>query len=947
MVRDLTPRSALRVVSLAVALLAFAVAPLSGQPPIFTKTLKKVNGVTVTIPPASLSNGDLLDWEITYQFGQPAQVNIEDLLPPTLQYVGGSLQVASTWTKQWFNGTSWVSVDPGSATGVGAVVNPVPVGTGATFLLPAPPSAPVNTTGSGGDGYRAIPYKDNVQSTDNLYILNHHALGTYLDCFVVATGARCVGYPVHPTVTNGASYSANGDNTTPGQPIEYLDRVNGRLYFPVIKNSSSELGILCADLRLNKSCGFYSLSTLGTNLRSIQGIGAVGTKLYAQLPNGKIGCLDTGPAIPILCAGQPYPAVTTSFDPYWDSSEIIGTRIYSAWQTYDNPTNSTTLNTTVPYILGCFDTTSNAPCAGWGPKTPDPTGIIGILYPLLDAFGTVGGVCVHTTNPPSTVPPSGTQLSSAFKCYDLSTGNLLTSPANYKTWAQTFAGGWYQAAGYGQSGYYKARVFNGNYGTFAAGQGAIGCYDFAASIPGPCVEPLWPLKGPGVTDKHYATIADPERPGCMWYYGDDGKLGSFEAADGSACGATTLLDAIVTPADSYCAGGAVSGWDKLSVAGLALGGGVTATLTIYDGNNPTVLAKAASGIPYAQNLAVTSLPVILGSSGLNIGYGNLLGLGQYKSLRIVLQFNGVTNHTPWTQTPPPSAEVTWFGDPPQFCFQTKVATCEGLLVTNQASAVTTPVVGAPFNNVAPSPAFSATHVLGADCTGGLTIHKAVLGAPSGFTGTFLFNVTCSTPNGPLQQQLSLTWPSTTVTMTGIPFGSTCLVSEDSALPPLPAGDSWSGVPASIPASGVVVIISGGKNQISFANQIRACDDRGHVKITKKLLDVPSGFSGTFNFNLSCLSGTTLITQQAQITLPGSSSVTLNGIPSGSSCLVTEAPPLPPLPAGWFWLAPSYLPASGQVVLAGTCCPEVEVTDRAKFCCTDAGGAVPHKPDTQP
>jgi hypothetical protein len=173
------------------------------------------------------------------------------------------------------------------------------------------------------------------------------------------------------------------------------------------------------------------------------------------------------------------------------------------------------------------------------------------------------------------------------------------------------------------------------------------------------------------------------------------------------------------------------------------------------------------------------------------------------------------------------------------------------------------------------------------------------------------------------------------------------VSEDPALPPLPAGSSWSGVPISIPASGVVQITPGGMNQISFANAVHDCDDRGHVMITKHVQGVPPGFSGTFNFNVACWSGTTLITQQAQITVPGASSVTVNGIPTGSSCTVTETAPLPALPSGWFWKPPTYLPPSGQVVLLGNCCPELVITDEAKFCCTGAAGAVPYTPRTPP
>ncbi|HEX6642478.1 MAG TPA: DUF5979 domain-containing protein, partial [Thermoanaerobaculia bacterium] len=260
----------------------------------------------------------------------------------------------------------------------------------------------------------------------------------------------------------------------------------------------------------------------------------------------------------------------------------------------------------------------------------------------------------------------------------------------------------------------------------------------------------------------------------------------------------------------------------------------------------------------------------------------------------------------------------------------------------QATAVTTPVNGgAAINDAAPKPAFSATHVFGNDCPSKLTVTKSVPGAPPGFTGTFNFNVTCSTPNGIVQQQLSIQWPNTSVSLPNIPAGSTCTASENPNLPSLPPGYSWSGVPAITPAGGVIQITAGGANQISFVNTVRRCDDRGAVKIKKQVVGAPAGFSGTFTFNVACWAGTNLVTQQAQINYPSQSTVTVNGIPTGSTCTITETGALPALPGGWFWESPAYLPASGQVSLIGTCCPELVVINRAKFCCNDVA-VVPHE-----
>lgn len=702
-----------RLVSLVIAF-ALAQFPAHGQAPVFTKTLKKVNGVPIASPPALLTNGDVLDWVISYKFdhdpAQPAQANIQDMLSPPLQYVPGSLQAPPSWTKQWLDGTKWVTAEPSAAGGAGATVNVRSVG--AIYPLPAPPLVSISTNGNGGDGYRAIPYKDQV------YVVNHHVSGQYLNCFDVTTGTPCQGYAAHVPLSPGISYIGNNnlDNLTALKPIEYLDRSNGRLYFPVV-TTANDLGILCADLSTKTSCGYYSFSTpstSGIHYGDISGIGGIGGRVYAQLRDGSIGCLDTTGSTPKICALSPYKVLTAyNRDVQNSSSVIIGARIYSLWQ------GSASAQ---PFLLSCFDTVSSSLCAGWGsnPKIPDPAGTNGILYPLLDADGKETGICTHTTG-----PVGG---SSALNCYDLSTGAVipaagisLPNPSNYLQWVQAYGGGQYQYIGEGQTGWFRARVFNGD----TAAKGAIGCYDFAASPPGPCVQ--FPVKGPNITKVHYETIADPERPGCMWSYGDDGILGSFKAADGSPCSSTTTLDKIVEPALSYCAGGIVSGWGQISVTGLTLGGGITATLTLYDGSHPTSLALQPNGAPYAQDLVVNSFPFSLQG----IGYGT--GPGQYRSLRVVLTFNGISDPSPWSKTPPPSAEVTWAGDPPQLCFQTKVATCIGQFVTNQATAVTTPSSGAQITNMAPIPAFNAAHVLDPSCPSSCleVINEKVLCATDG------------------------------------------------------------------------------------------------------------------------------------------------------------------------------------------------------------------------
>lgn len=909
---------AVRHASSAIAVLALVfTTPLPAQTAVLTKTLVKVNGVPVTGNPP-LANGDTLDWVLTYQYNPtpapPAKTDIRDLLSPALPYVAGSLIVPSSFAPQWFNGGAWVQTPPTTATGVGATANPTPFGAGVTASIPAPPASGI-ATASGGDGYRAIPYNGDV------YVINHHTSGLYLNCFDAASGSACNGYPANVPLTPGPFLTSAGTAThhTPYKTVEYLDRTNGKLYYSVQDLTTAKIGILCANLNTRQSCGFTPLpgSYGAANTQSFEGVGGVNGEVYVQLPSGELGCIDTNPVVPVPCAGQPFPMATVNnLAQMSGGSEIVGTKIYTVWRAPG------------AYPFTCFDTATHQKCTGSWPQFPDSAGAVAILYPLIDSnTEAITAICTHTTN-----PANGT-----FKCYG-PTGTLVLHPPSYAAWAQTYGGGFAETSGFGQPGSYKTRVFNGK-----SGGTGIGCYDFLTNA---VCSTGFPVNGPHIAPEYYATIADPERPGCMWTYGDLplAVLGSFQASDGKPCGSSSTVATTVTPARSYCAtSGNIQGWGSIFLNGITLGSGIAATLTLYDGNNPTQLARNTNNIPYANNLAVTTFPLNLGAGGLGIGYGTLSG--QYTSLRVVIQFAGFSSNTAWSQQPPPFIEVTWIGSRPEICFRTTVAGCENPIITNQATALTTPAGGASITVTAPNPAFSATHILGDACPAKLTVVKTLAGAPAGYTGTFNFNVACATSGGIVQQALSITWPNTTVTSGNIPAGSTCTVSESPLLPSLPSGYAWNGVPVVSPTGGVIQVTTGGINHVKFFNTARRCED-GNVRIRKVVQNAPAGFSGTFTFNVVCWSGTTLIQNTTAIAYPGQTTAIVHGIPTGSTCTVTETGTLPALPPGWFWEAPAYQPTTGQVSLTGgICCPIVTVVNRPRYCCDEkipAGDDIVHQ-----
>jgi uncharacterized repeat protein (TIGR01451 family) len=143
-------------------------------------------------------------------------------------------------------------------------------------------------------------------------------------------------------------------------------------------------------------------------------------------------------------------------------------------------------------------------------------------------------------------------------------------------------------------------------------------------------------------------------------------------------------------------------------------------------------------------------------------------------------------------------------------------------------------------------------------TGGLTVSKTTIGG----SGTFTFHVNCD--GSAYDQDVEITG-SGSVTITGIPTGTSCTVTEE--------GDPLF-TSVLVSASNTVVIDSNGET-VSFSN-IRKTGSLTIVKTTE-------GGTGTFTFDVDC--GGSAFDQEVQISNSGS--VTISGIPTTTSCTVTE------------------------------------------------------------
>jgi hypothetical protein len=194
--------------------------------------------------------------------------------------------------------------------------------------------------------------------------------------------------------------------------------------------------------------------------------------------------------------------------------------------------------------------------------------------------------------------------------------------------------------------------------------------------------------------------------------------------------------------------------------------------------------------------------------------------------------------------------------------------------------------------------------------GELNISKVFNPGDSGFTGTFTIAYDCdgTTHDG----TVNLT-AGTSQTITGIPTGTQCTVTEPS-LPTPPAGWSF-GIPTYNPADGTVTI-SKTIAEVTVTNTIsQDAPQLGALRITKAFDPLTSEYKGNFRIHYNC--GTEIY---GFVDLEAGESLTHLNIPIGTVCTVTE-PVLPEAPEGWSFGTPTFSP-SGTVTIDA---PIVEVT----------------------
>lgn len=416
---------------------------------------------------------------------------------------------------------------------VGGVVAAAPSGAADTVTyvhdetIPVPPASTYSGS-AGGDGW-------NVALSDTeVFNVFHHQANVQVACHKQADATEC--YPPRTlTDPQARTFGASGHSGA------FYDAATRHVYVFTVRSDDTG-GVVCFDAATaatvtNPFCGFTPLTAVGNadNGGSTPYVGQpvkVGNRYFAFSWFNGLGqtadqnallCFDI--STHAACAGQPFlptlggATVTVGNFPPPTTAAIDGRVVVG----FDGTTDDR---------LTCFDTTTNATCAGaWPIAAPAGyTGAAGAPFPRLNASGATTGFCL----------PFGTD-----PCFDL-TGAPLATPAGMAA-AITPTSGWNGGAVALGSRVYVPDGNADQVTCFNAATGAA-CSGFPKDFPN--------------LSLLYTVNPDPARPACLWVNADSGdQINNFDAFTGGGCGQgaiRVLGSSFVAPAPACTPGSYVS-----------------------------------------------------------------------------------------------------------------------------------------------------------------------------------------------------------------------------------------------------------------------------------------------------------------------------------------------------------------------------------------------------
>jgi hypothetical protein len=549
---------------------------------------------------------------------------------------------------------------------------------------------------AGGDGY--VP----ILTGTRVFNIFHHSPAR-LACHVIETGRACPGYPFGLTI--------GGTAPTVGQsPVGFIDPPTNHLWVAAQRDDAghqTDLGFLCFDIGTDgaspASCGWVAAGTAtATGPSRLHSGGNIGRKLYAIDTTGKVYCLDAAASSGAGAACTGYPVSTglpTADDPNMGVSlSPIGnsTKMIARTNVFDGGPNLASKVT-------CFDTATDARCAGWaagapGVRTIPNTAPDGdhdyVLHSDVLPVQTNG-----TTWDAFCATPNGPFASATLTvlCYTLADGGTVPAPPGLAA-TPGDATGWVYGNGNSRSTTHGHKVYFVLTKSFNRGDRFV-CYDYAAG--GVC--PNYPFTRPAEPLATYGVTVDPAGT-CLWALGDAGAFGVGSTADFSqpCAGAGASATVRAAPEGAYCGGsGAGANWDKVTVRGLTRGTDyASARVTVLNDKGVPVTGFNDIALPMSQAVDISSLAIA----------------GATSRLKARVAFEGLSAAAVADDIG--TLQITWSGAPVHICFHTEAVTsCSAIqdITATTVSAITD--AGAPAMPVTLTNTLTRTDPAPAGCAG--------------------------------------------------------------------------------------------------------------------------------------------------------------------------------------------------------------------------------------
>lgn len=205
--------------------------------------------------------------------------------------------------------------------------------------------------------------------------------------------------------------------------------------------------------------------------------------------------------------------------------------------------------------------------------------------------------------------------------------------------------------------------------------------------------------------------------------------------------------------------------------------------------------------------------------------------------------------------------------------------------------------------------------------GSITVTKNIAGVSAATITSslsFPFTITCSTPTASYSGTVTVPANSLTgsATVNAIPAGSSACAISEGSLPAAPPNYSWAAPSYSQPSGSIA---AGGSSSGSITNTLTA--NAGAIVVSKSIggvaaTTITSNLS--FPFTITCstpsasYNGTVVVNANSL-----SGSVTVGGIPAGSSACTLLEGTLPAAPAGYAWGVPQYTMPVGAMAPGGS------------------------------